>query len=165
MLPRTSELLILLTVLSASSAALICHAQQVQSPATVRYHFGDDPNGKLGWANPSFDDSAWPSAKDDRWPIPPLDSDGFVWVRFQIPVRSDAHGPLAIRVSDPNSSLSSFEVFTDGRSVAQQGSFPPNPEPVLAPWEGLVVELPEGLAKPQSSRTGCGFNPPTGGPM
>jgi hypothetical protein len=27
---------------------------------TVRYHFGDDP----AWANPNFDDSAWPVAQD-----------------------------------------------------------------------------------------------------
>ena len=35
-------------------------------PNTVRYHFGDDPNGKLGWADSAFDDQSWPIAEQVR---------------------------------------------------------------------------------------------------
>ena len=46
---------------------------------TTRYHYGDDPR----WPAPAFDNSAWPEAKDDRWPLLPLDSDGYVWVQYR----------------------------------------------------------------------------------
>ena len=78
MLPRTPGLLVLILVLSASCAGLLCPAQQAQPSAPVRYHFGDDPDGKLGWANPSFDDSAWPIAIDGQWPMPPFYYNGFI---------------------------------------------------------------------------------------
>jgi hypothetical protein len=78
MLLRKSGCLILFSVLLACPAGLLCSAQQAEPETLVRYHFGDDPEGRLGWANPNFDDSAWPGAKDGSWPMPPIDSDGFV---------------------------------------------------------------------------------------
>jgi hypothetical protein len=75
MLPRTSGRLIDFAVLLACSASLLCPVQQAES-AAVRYHIGDDPDGKLGWVNPGFDDSAWLVAKDGRWPMPPFYPDG-----------------------------------------------------------------------------------------
>src|ERR1700692_4778968 len=99
MLPRKSGLLLLLTAMSAGSAGFLCHAQQAQAPPTVSYPFGDDPDGKLGWANPNFDDSAWPVAKDGKWPMPAFYSDGFVWVRVRVPLSSETHAPLAIRTA------------------------------------------------------------------
>jgi hypothetical protein len=64
MFPRTSGLLVLFTVLSACSAGLLCHAQQRQPVAPVRYHFGDDPK----WADPSLYDSSWPVAQNGLVP-------------------------------------------------------------------------------------------------
>jgi hypothetical protein len=63
MLPRTSGLLVFCVALSATSAGFLCHAQPAQPSQPVRYHFGDDPDGKFGWAAPSFDDSTWPVAQ------------------------------------------------------------------------------------------------------
>ena len=65
MFPRTSGRLIPFIVLLACSAALLCLAQQAQpsEPAELRYHFGDDPDGKLGWADPKNDNSARTSQK------------------------------------------------------------------------------------------------------
>ena len=62
---------------------------QSDAASMVRYHFGDDP----AWANPNFDDSAWPVAQEGRWPKPVFDSDGFVWVRTPVPVRIDTSEP------------------------------------------------------------------------
>lgn len=59
----------------------------------VRYHFGDNP----AWAAPSFNDSSWPIA-NDGWPIPPLHSDGIVWVRMRIPVPPAPDGRLGLMV-------------------------------------------------------------------
>src|SRR5262249_10904617 len=83
MLPRTLRALIPVLLLSLAGG-FFCRAQPTQQPAStpiVRYQFGDDPEGKLGWANPDFDDSAWPVAINGMWPEPAFYSDGFVWVR------------------------------------------------------------------------------------
>ena len=79
--PRRLGSRIFFIVLLASSAGFSCSAERSPTPEAVRYHFGDGPDGKLGWANPNFDDSIWPVAKDGRWPMPSIGSDGFVWVR------------------------------------------------------------------------------------
>ena len=85
MLPRTPLRVALFALLAVFLCVPPARAQQTQPPAEIRYHFGDESDGKLGWANPNFDDSAWPIAKDGSWPTPPIDSDGFVWVRYHIP--------------------------------------------------------------------------------
>ena len=141
MLPRKSGLLLLLTVLSASSAGLLCHAQQAHPATAIRYHFGDDPDGKLGWANPKFDDSAWPQAKNGRWPLPAFYSDGIVWVRVRIPVPNHAPDQLAVRFGNQNASLIADELFVDGLPVGRQGSLPPHAAPV--PFaRSAVFDLP-----------------------
>jgi phosphoserine phosphatase RsbU/P len=148
MLPRTSGLLAIFIALSVSSPGLLCRAQQTQTSAIIRYHFGDDPDGKLGWANPDFDDSAWPQAKNGKWPLPLPAPDSFEWTRVRVTVPADASGRLAIKVSDPYHALISFEIFVNGRPAVQRGTFRPNPEPVLVIWPGSVFDLPAGLARP-----------------
>ena len=77
MLPRPSGLLAICIAHFLSSTGLLSRAQQIQPTAIIRYHFGDDRDGKLGWTNPNFDDSAWPQAKDGRWPLPLPAPDSF----------------------------------------------------------------------------------------
>jgi hypothetical protein len=127
-------------------------AQQAQPPTTVRYHFGDDRDGKLGWANPSFDDSAWPVAKDGRWPIPPLYSDGFVWVRLHIAVSSRASLPLAVRSSPPfliavDTERHALEIYAGGALVGRQGSLPPEVDLDLD-HRDAIFDLPASAASP-----------------
>ena len=131
MLPRTSGLLILCAVLSLGWAGLLCHAQQPEPPPTIRYHFGDDPDGKLGWANPTFDDSSWPVAKDGQWPLPPFGSDGIVWVRLRIPLSADPAARSALRLVGPESRSAAEEVFLEGALIARSGKLPPAPQAVI----------------------------------
>jgi hypothetical protein len=146
-----------LTVVLACPAAFWCPAQEAQSssPAETRYHFGDDPDGKLGWANPTFDDSAWPIAENGQWPMPPFFSDGFIWLRFRIPVRGDASGPLAVRSArDRNLDGLPFaladELYVDGVLAGSQGSLPPHVELDIHQLDA-VFELPASAAKPGST--------------
>ncbi len=137
MLPRTLGLLVFFTALSASSAGSLCLAQQAQPATAVRYHFGDDTR----WADPSFDDSAWPVAQNGRWPLPAFYSDGIVWVRVRIPVPNHAPGPLAVRFSNQNASLIADELFVNGLRVGRQGSLPPHAAPT--PFaRSAVFDLP-----------------------
>ena len=146
--------LIVFAVVSVCLAAMWCPAQQGQpsAPGEIRYHVGDDPDGKLGWANPNFDDNAWPIAKDGQWPTPLFYSDGFVWVRFHTPVRADASGPLAVRSSrDVNLAGLPYsladEVYVDGLLAGRQGSLPPHVEPDIR-HRDAVFGLPATVATP-----------------
>lgn len=136
--------ILILAFLSAATAA--------QASQPIRYHFGDDPDGKLGWANPSFDDSAWPVAENGRWPMPSYSSDGFVWVRFRIPVRSEASGPLAVRALRDffarglTISLAD-ELYVGGLFAGRQGSLPPHVQ-LHAYQRDVVFELPAAAAMP-----------------
>jgi phosphoserine phosphatase RsbU/P len=150
MLPRTPGLLVLFTFLWASSAGFVCRAEQSQPVPPVRYHFGDNANSGAPWADPNFDDSSWPIAQGGRWPMPAFYSDGFVWVRVRVPVRSDAMGPLAVHITE-NSLLgsSSFpvadEAYVNGLSVGHRGSFPPHAEISFSALD-FVSNLPVGVA-------------------
>jgi len=149
MVPGSRCFLILLAALSAGSAGLVCQVQQAQATAPVmRYHFGDDAE----WASPSFDDSAWPVAKDGKWPTPAFYSDGFVWVRVRVPLPSETQAPLAIRtvgsLNWKNRALTAAdELFVNGRPVGHQGSLPPHAEAVLNGRE-TVFDLPPGATQP-----------------
>jgi hypothetical protein len=143
--------MILLAALSVGSAGLPSSAQQDSQVARVRYHFGDDLDGKLGWAHPDFDDSAWPVGEDGRWPTPAYYSDGFIWIRFRIPVQSHAWGPLAVRTSrDSFLGAAPFtladEVYVDGVLAGREGSVPPHIE-IHLPGDA-VFDLPAAAAAP-----------------
>jgi phosphoserine phosphatase RsbU/P len=49
-----------------------------------RFHPGDDPDGKLGWAKPDFDDSSWPLLRSNAgWGEQGYRGyTGFAWYRF-----------------------------------------------------------------------------------
>src|ERR1019366_5498152 len=89
---RVKKLLLVLAFL------LTAIAVQAQTSPPIRYHFGDDPDGKLGWADPRFDDSAWLQPKGGRTPSPPAAPGGFLWTRQRIAVLQDASGSSSIRV-------------------------------------------------------------------
>ena len=132
----------LLFVLGRGSAP----AQTAASTAgPVRYHFGDDPNGAKGWANPNTDDSSWPVAQQGRWPEPVFDSDGFVWVRMLVPVRSDTAEPLALRIVDLSRAWMANEVFVNGVRVGSFGRLPPIYSSPVSRWTPSSISL---LASP-----------------
>ena len=139
----------------ACASGMVCAAEQAAATdSLVRYHFGDDADGKLGWAKANFDDSAWPVAQDGRWPGPAFDSDGFVWVRFHVPVRSDTAGPLAMRVFAPQAVLAADEVFVNGRLVGRFGRTPPDDDVESVP-RAMVFDVP-GRTDGAGSDGGCG---------
>ncbi len=149
MLPRTTGALILFAALSAAPATLLCHAQISAPVFPARYHLGDGPS--LTWADPRFDDSAWPIAQRGQWPTPPFYSDGVVWVRMRIPVRTDAVGPLALR-SSRDSILGGLpfgladQVYVNRVLVGAEGSLPPRVR--LDPQRDAVFHLPPSAATP-----------------
>jgi Stage II sporulation protein E (SpoIIE) len=90
----------------------------------VRFHTGDDPDGKLGWADPDFDDSHWPLIHIDQpWTTQGFQSDsGFAWYRFQMFVPA---GRSELAIYEPESRVC-YEIFIDGHRIAQYGGLPPN---------------------------------------
>jgi hypothetical protein len=117
------------------AASILCAPAQVvdfqQERAPIveihdlwRFHTGDDPDGKLGWAQPGFDDSSWRLLRYDH----PRDIQGcpaysgMAWYRFQV-LLPPGHPPLALLVSEIGTS---FQVFAGGRLVGQYGGLPPH---------------------------------------
>jgi hypothetical protein len=139
MLPRMPRLLVPFIFICSGLAGFFCLAQQAQPVTPERYHFGDD----VQWADPGFDDRAWPVAQQGRWPFPGLTADGFMWVRVRIPVRSNAAGPLAIRLFNAGDRLAD-EIFVNGVLVGRQGSFPPH----VVYTRDSVFDLPSGVTTP-----------------
>jgi sigma-B regulation protein RsbU (phosphoserine phosphatase) len=149
MLPRTPGILILFTVVLAYSTALLCPAQQAQPSAPVRYHFGDDPDGKLGWANPNFDDSAWPVPHNGLIPSRSRETNRFLWVRIRVPIPNNLNAPLALHLADLGVQAMAWQVFVNGQSLGGQGTFPPHADPADPPVSP-VMTLPLSLAQPGS---------------
>ena len=150
MLPRIRGLLVLSTILCAGLGAASCGAQQGEVAPVVRYHFGDDPDGRLGWAKPDFDDSSWPVARDGDVPAPAYYSDGMVWVRVRVAAPKESSGPLAFASLDALHGPGVQQFFVNGVSVGQDGSFSPALAPRVDPRR-LIYELPAGLVQPGSS--------------
>jgi len=149
MLPRTPGLVVLFTALLAGSAGFVCPAQQAQPVVPVRYHLGDDPDGKLGWADPSFDDSSWPVAKNGLVPSRSRDRDRFLWVRIRVPVPVNLNGPVALHLDDLGIQPMAWQVFVNGQLIGGQGAFPPHADPTVPPVSP-VMTLPSSLAPPGS---------------
>ena len=113
----------------------------------VRYHFGDDADGSKGWAKANLDDNSWPAAAKNKWPRPPFYSDGFVWIRFRVPVHMDTPEPLALRVSSVQNTLIAYEVFVNRTRVGSFGKVAPHPFVESFPRDA-VFDIPRGLAPP-----------------
>lgn len=100
------------------------HPQTMSLDGQWRFHLGDDPDGKLGWADPMFDDSQWTLLRSDRtWTEQGYgDYNGFGWYRFKV-LLSETQKPLAICIPRIHSS---YQIFADGKLVGQFGGIPPH---------------------------------------
>jgi hypothetical protein len=122
---RLGRLLILCSILFGVALA----SAQQPSPATFdldkgrevilvldgqwRFHPGDDPR----WADPAFNDSAWPLLRSDKtWSDQGYkDMSGYAWYRARVLVPA-AEKPLALYI--PNIATK-YQVFVDGNPLDQ----------------------------------------------
>ena len=95
------------------------------------------------WANPALDDSSWPLIRgNESWyaqGYPKLT--GFAWYRFKVTLPSHS-GPLALWVP---LIATDFQIYADGRLIAENGAMPPHPRPRYGP--NLVFAIPADLAR------------------
>ncbi len=100
------------------------HSQTMSLDGRWRFHLGDDPDGKLGWANPSFDDSDWTLLHSNRtWNEQGYKRySGFAWYRFKVivPAQSQHLGILIPQLR------TSYEIFANGKFAGQFGGIPPH---------------------------------------
>jgi len=106
-----------------------------------RFHTGDDSDGKLGWANPGFDDSKWGLLRSDKtWRTQGyMNYGGMAWYRFQV-VLPEHREQLALLI--PNFKTS-FQVFAGGRLIGQYGGLPPHEEVVSGSYAALMSIPPD----------------------
>jgi hypothetical protein len=106
-----------------------------------RFHPGDDPDGKLGWADPHLDDSAWNLIRgDNSWNaqgFPKLD--GFAWYRARIDI---PHGQTDLAIYIPRI-VTSYQVFADGKLLGGEGGMPPHASPISEFNPPAVYPLPQ----------------------
>ena len=99
------------------------HAKSMSLDGQMRFHIGDDPEGKLGWADSAFDDSRWPLLGSGKtWSEQGYKGiSGFAWYRFKVllPAHSDQLALLIPRLS------TSYQIFADGQMIGQFGGMPP----------------------------------------
>ena len=173
MLPQARSAIVAL--LLALSVLPLARAQVVQGPAfdleqsrvpmaelrgLLRFHTGDDPDGKLGWAKPGFDDSSWKLLRPDQSTADQgyKGYSGIAWYRLQV-VLPAHHAPLALYVPVIGES---YQLFANGRLIGQFGS-PPQQErayqatPAGALYTdataGQVIPLPADIADGSGSVT------------
>ena len=114
-----------------------------------RFHPGDDPDGKLGWAKPDFDDSSWPLLRSNTgWGEQGYRGySGFAWYRFKVLLPDE---PRRWAICLPRL-LTSYQVFADSRSIGQFGGLPPHAQ-YVAGFDQIFV-LPADLPSPRHAVT------------
>jgi hypothetical protein len=91
----------------------------------VRFHLGDDPDGKFGWAQPECDDASWPLLRtSSNWATQGYPRYyGFAWYRFKLIVPANE---TSFAIGVPRI-LSSYQIFADGERIGKFGDLPPQP--------------------------------------
>ena len=115
-----------------------------------RFHPGDDPDGKLGWANPAFDDSSWPLLRSNvGWGVQGYKGyTGFAWYRFKVVLPEDQQS-WAIMLPRL---LTSYQIFADGAPIGQFGGLPPHGQYVVG-YDQIYTFLPGARPKAGSRHT------------
>ena len=113
----------------------------VELKGQFRFQTGDDPDGKLDWADPAFDDSGWPLLRSDKsWYDQGYKNYGGVaWYRFRV-TAPEGQNDLAIYIPIIQDS---YAVYSNARLIGQIGEFPPHSRIMIAPNEMFLI--PRGL--------------------
>jgi hypothetical protein len=122
-----------------------------------RFHPGDDPDGKLGWADPAFDDSSWPLLRaDTTWSQQGYQHyGGFAWYRFKV-ILPEKGSQLAIGIPRL---LTSYQIFANGRFIGQFGGLPPHEKTLLG--YNQIFPLPEAITSPAPTSPTSALSGPT----
>jgi len=100
--------------------------------APWRFHIGDDPDGRLGWASAAFDDSHWQLIQTgESWSAQGYpDYAGYGWYRLSLRV---APGVTGLGISFPSVDVSA-EVFANGKRIGTIGKMRPHPMALFVPY-------------------------------
>ena len=158
MFPRTVLVAVLLSIAAwlpaQSSTSGVFDLARDREPMVVldgswRFHPGDDPDGKLGWANANFDHSTWPLIRGDKsWDVQGYKNlDGFAWYRARVEIPA---GQQDVALYIPLIETS-YQVFADGKLLGGEGGMPPHIHPINQRNPPAFYRLPP-VANP-SART------------
>ena len=127
---------------------------------------GDDPR----WADPQFDDRAWPRLRvPGSWGRQGYqDVYGIAWYRTRVTISTPANQPLGLTIGKVNAA---YELFVDGVKVGGVGQLPPHAREeydrhatvVLPPSSRAVVTIALRVWRPAGRHAGAAG--PIGGPF
>ena len=131
----TTLLASLLTIAASGHAQVFDlekdHVRLASVNGLWRFHTGDDADGKLGWAKPTFDDSHWALLRSDRsWTSQGYrDYSRVAWYRFKVllPETNGATQYEHLGILIPRIH-SSYQIFVDGELIGSFGKMPPHGE-------------------------------------
>jgi hypothetical protein len=149
MFPRTALVAVLLSIAAwlpaQSSISGTFDLASDREPVVVldgswRFHRGDDPDGKLDWADANFDDSTWSLIRGDKsWDGQGYENlDGFAWYRARIEIPA-GQSDLALYIPRI---VTSYQVFADGKLLGGEGAMPPHKYPISERRPPAVYRLP-----------------------
>lgn len=107
-----------------------------------RFHTGDDPDGRLGWASSDFDDSSWALLR----PSEPWDQQGykgyqgFAWYRLRVDLPAKR---MALALFIEHISMS-YQVFVNGHLIGEFGGLPP--EEKIRSQPPQILRLPNSVS-------------------
>ena len=137
------------TILLLALMVPVCCAQTIEveslfQPAPLsgiwKHQIGDDPR----WADPAFDDSAWPGVPMPEGAVQP--GDGFSWYRFRVRLPENMPSePLALMIGAFGNSQA-YELFWNGKRAGVAG------EPAGGVW-GLLLPRPKAFPVAGYART------------
>ena len=137
--------LLLSTLMMVPAAAQTIEVESLFQPAPLagvwKHQMGDDAR----WADPAFDDSAWPSVRMPERAAQP--GDGLSWYRFRVRLPENRPKEALALMIGPFAYGQAYEVFWNGRRAGTVG------DPDGSRW-GLLLPTPQMVEIPGDARDG-----------
>ncbi len=115
-------------------------ATGIGSSLPVQGNFRMQTGDEIGWADPGYDDSQWKLVAADKTlaDYGLRTYHGMLWYRIKLRLAPN-HGPISIRLAD---TYTSYQVFANGRQVAEYGGMPPKGVRYNSSQETFSLQVP-----------------------
>ncbi len=136
---RMLLVMLMVTAASAQTIEVASLFQPAQLSGIWKHQMGDNPR----WADPAFDDSAWPSVQMPDGAIEP--GSGFSWYRFRVRLPVNMPKEVLALMIGAFGSGQAYEVFWNGQRAGIEGE-------LEGSLMGLLLPRPKAFPVPGNTR-------------